>query len=73
MTNTLYIVKRILAMTPKLAALALAALVLNVALLAIADIVPAVYAQYAPLAAFAVLPWAVRHKDRDCPTCARKI
>lgn len=60
-------------MTPKHLALALAVLVLIVALLAIADIVPAVYAQYAPLAAFAVLPWAARRKDRDCPTCPRDI
>jgi hypothetical protein len=66
MSNTLYIKKRTVDMTQIQKALLIASAMIGIALLAVFDIVPEEFAQWAPLVLIAIFPSAWMGRPKKC-------
>lgn len=66
MSNTLYIKKRTIDMTQIQKALLLASAMIGIALLAMFNVIPEEFAQWAPLALIAIFPSAWMGSSRKC-------
>ena len=73
MTNTLYMMKRMLAMRQISKALSLAAAMIAIALLAVFEIVPEEVAQYSPFLLLALFPGAWLDRRCACPAVGGKV